>query len=98
MVTMCATIVSRIDIRGAINRKFMLIRARSVDIERIGATSARNGAVEAARHAGNQLHVVQSISAVHCDVVQLLTTDEIGTFAGIGLQLHLARIGCNVYS
>ena len=50
-------------------------------------------AVKAADHAGNQLHVVEDVAAVHGDIIQLLAGDQVGAFAGVGLQLHLGGFG-----
>jgi len=47
--------------------------------------------VKAANYAGNQLHVIQHVAAVHGDIVQLLTSDQVGALARTRLQLDLAN-------
>ena len=70
----------------------MLVAASSVDVERIQAATTGGGAVEVADYAGHHFNEVDNVAAVEGQVVELFGCDQVGTFAGVGLQLQLSAV------
>ena len=66
-----SAIVAGIDVRCAVDRHFMLVRARAIDIERIQAARSRGMAVKHTCNSGHELHVIQHVATIDGDIVQL---------------------------
>ena len=89
----CAPIVSGIHVGRAVNGEFVLIGPCAVDVVGIDSARSRFVAIEGAGDTGYQLQVIQHVAPVEGYVIQLLARDQVRTFAGICLQLDLARVG-----
>src|SRR2546423_9500919 len=89
----CAAIVTRVHVRSAIDGELMLVGPRSVYVEGINSACSSNLTVEVADDARNHLEEVEDISPVQRKIVDLFARDQVGTFAGIRLQLKPPSIG-----
>ena len=97
MVTWVPAVVPSIHVRSAVNRHFVLVRARAINIERVQPARPRSMAIKDPGHTRDQLHVVQHVAPIDSDIVQLFAGDQVGALARIGLKLYLTAIGRDRY-
>src|SRR5437773_806054 len=90
-----AAVVAGVYVGSAVQGELVLIGPSAIDIH--GVQPARSGSVpvETAGHSRDQLHVIQNVPAVHRHVVELFAAYQVGSFAGVGLQLNLSFVGRN---
>ena len=87
-----SAVVPGIDVGCAVDRHLVLVRARSVDVERVEAAGSRGMAVKHTGNSGHELHVVQHVAAIDGDIVQLLAGHDVGALSGVRLKLDLADV------